>query len=142
MLWLVTVLFLSMAIAMLRGGRLSNLGDIHLRMWWLLPLGFAMQIAARYIPAQRAFWGVALILASYIPLIVLVILNKERPGPLAGRIRGPDELQRHRPQPGHAGSDRGGRGRIRIRRLVTRSSPRATSTSCSTATRSSPSSPM
>ncbi len=80
MLWLVTVLFLSMAVAMLRGGRLSNLGDIHLRMWWLLPLGFAMQIAARYIPVQRSGWGVALILASYIPLVVLVILNKERPG--------------------------------------------------------------
>lgn len=80
MLWLVTVLFLSMAIAILRGGRLSNLGDIHLRMWWLLPVGFAMQIGARYVPTERSGWGVALTLASYVPLLLLVILNRERPG--------------------------------------------------------------
>lgn len=78
MLWLVTVLFLSMAIAILRGGRLSNLGDIHLRLWWLLPLGFALQIAAR--SAASSDLGVALILLSYLPLIILVLLNKERPG--------------------------------------------------------------
>jgi hypothetical protein len=78
MLWLVTVLFLSMAIAILRGGRLSNLGDIHLRLWWLLPLGFGLQIAARY--ASSSDLGVTLILLSYLPLIILVLLNKERPG--------------------------------------------------------------
>ena len=78
MLWLVTVLFLSMAIAILRGGRLSNLGDIHLRLWWLLPLGFGLQIAARYAPSSGL--GVTLILLSYLPLIILVLLNKERPG--------------------------------------------------------------
>jgi hypothetical protein len=78
MLWLVTVLFLSMAIAILRGGRLSNLGDIHLRLWWLLPLGFGLQIAARY--ASSPDLGVTLILLSYLPLIILVLLNKERPG--------------------------------------------------------------
>jgi hypothetical protein len=78
MLWLVTVLFLSMAIAILRGGRLSNLGDIHLRLWWLLPLGFGLQIAARYVASPDL--GVALILLSYLPLIILVLLNKERPG--------------------------------------------------------------
>ena len=78
MLWLVTVLFLSRAIAILRGGRLSNLGDIHLRLWWLLPLGFALQIAARYAPSSEL--GVTLILLSYLPLIILVLLNKERPG--------------------------------------------------------------
>lgn len=80
MLWLVTVLFLSMVIAILRGGRLSNLGDIHLRMWWLLPLGFALQIAARYVPKPNTGLGVTLILLSYLPLIILVLLNKERPG--------------------------------------------------------------
>jgi hypothetical protein len=67
-----------MAIAILRGGRLSNLGDIHLRLWWLLPLGFGLQIAARYAPNPGL--GVTLILFSYVPLIILVLLNKERPG--------------------------------------------------------------
>lgn len=80
MLWLVMVLFLSMAIAILRGGRLSNLGDIHLRLWWLLPLGFAMQFAARYVPPQRSGLGVGLLLASYVPLVILVLLNRDRPG--------------------------------------------------------------
>ena len=80
MLWLVMVLFLSMAIAILRGGRLSNLGDIHLRLWWLLPLGFAMQLAARYVPDDRAGLGVGLILVSYVPLVILVLLNRDRPG--------------------------------------------------------------
>lgn len=80
MLWLVMVVFLSMAIAILRGGRLSNLGDIHLRLWWLLPLGFAMQLAARYVPDDRAGLGVGLILVSYVPLVILVLLNRDRPG--------------------------------------------------------------
>lgn len=80
MLWLAVVLFFSMAVALLRGGRLTNLGDIHLRQWWLLPLGFLLQIGARYIPASAADWGVALILVSYVPLLILVILNKNRPG--------------------------------------------------------------
>jgi len=80
MLWLVLVLFLSMAIAILRGGRLSNLGDIHLRLWWLLPLGFAMQYAARFVPSDRSGLGVGLVLLSYVPLVVLVLLNRDRPG--------------------------------------------------------------
>lgn len=80
MVWLATVLFVSMAIAILRGGRLSNLGDIHLRMWWLLPLGFALQYAARFVPQTSTGLGVGLILVSYLPLIILVLLNKERPG--------------------------------------------------------------
>lgn len=80
MLWLAVVLFFSMAIALLRGGRMVNLGDIHLRQWWLLPFGFLLQIGARYIPASAADWGVALILISYVPLLILVILNKDRPG--------------------------------------------------------------
>jgi hypothetical protein len=80
MLWLATVLFLSMAIAVLRGGRMINLGDIHLRMWWLLPIGFLLQAGAELLPASAASWGVPLILVSYLPLLALVILNRDRPG--------------------------------------------------------------
>ena len=50
MLWLAMVLFLSMTIAILRGGRMVNLGDIHLNHWWLLPLGFILQIGAQFVP--------------------------------------------------------------------------------------------
>lgn len=83
MLWLALVLFLALTIAVLRGGRLSNLGDIHLRMWWLLPLGFLLQIATAWLP-RSAPWaetaGLALILTSFVPLLVLVILNRDRTG--------------------------------------------------------------
>lgn len=83
MLWLALVLFLAMTIAVLRGGRLTNLGDIQLRMWWLLPLGFLLQIATSWIPAS-APWaetvGLTLILVSFVPLLTLVIVNNGRTG--------------------------------------------------------------
>lgn len=82
MLWLAIVFIVAMSVALIRGGRLSNLADIRLRAWWLLPLGFAMQWAASLLPDRP--WadgtGVALVLASYLPLLALVILNRERPG--------------------------------------------------------------
>lgn len=83
MLWLALVLFLALAIAVLRGGRLSNLGDIHLRVWWLLPVAFFLQIATAWLPAS-ARWsdsvGLAMILTSFVLLLVLVILNRDRTG--------------------------------------------------------------
>lgn len=83
MLWLALVLFLAMTIAVLRGGRLTNLGDIQLRMWWLLPLGFLLQIATAWLP-DSASWsasvGLAMILGSFAPLLLLVILNRGRTG--------------------------------------------------------------
>jgi hypothetical protein len=83
MLWLALVLFLAMTIAVLRGGRLANLGDIQLRLWWLLPLGFLLQIATAWLP-DSASWsasvGLAMILASFAPLLLLVILNRGRTG--------------------------------------------------------------
>lgn len=81
MLWLALVLFLALAIALLRGGRLTNLGDVHLRAWGLLLLGFALQFATRFLPDD---WsdavGVLMVLASFLLLLVLVIVNRERPG--------------------------------------------------------------
>lgn len=69
-----------MAIAVLRGGRMVNLGDIHLRLWWLLPLGFVLQAGAELVPPSAATWGVVLVLVSYVPLLALVVLNRDRPG--------------------------------------------------------------
>lgn len=83
MLWLALVLFLALTIAVLRGGRLSNLGDIHLRMWWLLPVAFLLQIATAWLP-RSARWsdglGLAMILTSFLLLLVLVVLNRDRTG--------------------------------------------------------------
>lgn len=82
-LWLALVLFAATTIALLRGGRLSNLADIRLRLWWLLPLGFAIQVTPNLLP-RDATWapgvGVGLVLVSYLPLLLLVILNRERKG--------------------------------------------------------------
>ena len=83
MVWLGIVLFVAVAVAMLRGGRFTNLADIRLRLWWLLPLGFVLQTATAFLPRDSAWGptaGVAMVLASYVPLIVVVILNRERTG--------------------------------------------------------------
>lgn len=83
MLWLALVLFVATTIALLRGGRLANLADIRLRLWWLLPLGFALQATPALLPDEAAWApdvGVGLVLISYLPLLLLVILNRERKG--------------------------------------------------------------
>ena len=83
MVWLALVLFVSIAVAMLRGGRMLHLAEIHLKLWWLLLVGFAMQTARLLLPSD-ADWafnaGVSLLLLSYIPLIAVVIVNRERTG--------------------------------------------------------------
>jgi hypothetical protein len=82
MLWLALVLFLALVIAILRGGRLTNLGDIELRSWWLLILGFALQAATRFLPQED--WaetaGILMVLGSFLMLLILVVLNRESPG--------------------------------------------------------------
>jgi hypothetical protein len=83
MAWLVTVLFIAVVVALLRGGRLSSLADVRLRGWWLLFVGFGMQAVTNFFPTD-AGWAaplaVTLILVSYIPLLGLVWLNREYPG--------------------------------------------------------------
>lgn len=82
MLWLAIVLFLALAIALLRGGRLTNLGDIELRAWWLLIVGFGLQAATRFLPhtswAETA--GLIMVLTSFGLLMILVLVNRNRPG--------------------------------------------------------------
>jgi hypothetical protein len=83
MLWLALVLFIATTVALLRGGRLVNLADIRLRLWWLLLLGFGLQAATIGLPAD-AEWtrsaATAMILASYVTLLVLVLVNRHREG--------------------------------------------------------------
>lgn len=80
--WLVAVLLVSIFVSILRGGRFENLSGIHLRMWLLLPLGYIIQNATFFLPnttwAPRA--GFLLILFSYIPLMIVVIANRDKPG--------------------------------------------------------------
>lgn len=82
MLWLAIVLFLALVIAMLRGGRLVNLGDIELKAWWLLLVSLGLQLGTRWLPDET--WsetaGVVMVLASFALLMVLVMLNRSKPG--------------------------------------------------------------
>ena len=80
MLWLAVVLFFALAIAMLRGGRLVNLGDIELRSWWLLFVAFGLQAATRWIPEDAETLGLVMVLLSFALLMVLVVLNRSKPG--------------------------------------------------------------
>lgn len=80
MLWLAIVLFIALAIAMLRGGRLVNLGDIELSAWWLLIVSFGLQIGTRYLPENAETAGLVMILVSYVLLMILVLLNRSKPG--------------------------------------------------------------
>lgn len=82
MLWLAIVIFSSLVIAILRGGRLVNLGDIEMTAWWLLLVAFGLQIGTRYLPEEK--WadtvGLAMVLVSFGLLLVLVLANRSKPG--------------------------------------------------------------
>ena len=82
MLWLALVIFASLAIAVLRGGRLVNLGDIELRAWWLLFLALGLQIGTRWLPDRpwSEWLGVVMVLVSFALLMVMVLLNRTKPG--------------------------------------------------------------
>jgi len=81
MLWLAIVIFIALAIAILRGGRLVNLGDIELRAWWLLFMALGLQFATRFIPDDGTAWvGVAMVLLSFALLMIMVVLNRSKPG--------------------------------------------------------------
>jgi hypothetical protein len=82
MLWLAIVIFISLAIAVVRGGRLVNLGDIELRAWWLLFVALALQFGTGLLPQEETWsWlGVTMVLLSFALILVMVILNRSKPG--------------------------------------------------------------
>jgi hypothetical protein len=82
MLWLAIVIFLALAIAVLRGGRLVNLGDIELRAWWLLFIALGLQLGTGFLPDQEwSEWvGLTMVLVSFGLLMILVMLNRSKPG--------------------------------------------------------------
>lgn len=80
MTWLFAVIAVSIAVSLLRGGKLSNFTEIYARGWWLLFVGFGMQIAANYVPASNRDLAVWLVLLSYLPLLIVVALNQRMPG--------------------------------------------------------------
>lgn len=80
MTWLLIVLVVSIVVGVFRGGKLSNLTELHAKGWWLLLVGFGMQIAANYVPDSNPDLAVALVLFSYVPLLTVVWLNRNEAG--------------------------------------------------------------
>jgi len=82
MLWLAIVLFIALSVAVLRGGRLVNLGDIEMTAWWLLFLALGLQLGTRFLPDEPfPVWvGVAMVLVSFVLLMLLVVLNRTKAG--------------------------------------------------------------
>lgn len=82
MLWLAIVIFLALTLAVLRGGRLVNLGDIELTAWWLLFIALGLQLGTNYLPDRSwSEWvGVTMVLASFGLLMIMVLLNRSKPG--------------------------------------------------------------
>jgi hypothetical protein len=74
------VLVLSVAVGFLRGGRLRNLTEIRVTSWWLLPLAFLTLTASSFTPAGQDDLAVALVLISYLPLLLFVWLNRDLTG--------------------------------------------------------------
>jgi hypothetical protein len=74
----------AIAIALLRGGRFSRLAALKLRWAWLALLALVPQMVIVYVPAlwEYPLWGLrlALLVASYVLLIGVVLANRRLPG--------------------------------------------------------------
>ena len=73
------VLGVGLVVALLRGGKLRNLSELHLRAGWLLFVGFGLQIGAEFVPDDESWSGtlsIGLILASYIALLLVAWINR------------------------------------------------------------------
>ena len=80
MLWLFAVLGISVGVSLLRGGKLSNISEIYARGWWLLFVGLGMQTAANFVNTDQREIAVWLVLLSYIPLLIVILVNQRLPG--------------------------------------------------------------
>lgn len=79
-LWMLLVLVIAIVVGLARGGKISNLTEIGVRAWWLLVIGFGLQLGATFLPLSMHDFAVALILASYAPLLLFVLLNRQMTG--------------------------------------------------------------
>ena len=80
MQWILLVLAISIIVGFLRGGKLRNLTEIRVKSWWLLPIGFLILAASNFVPTEYDSVAVALVLVSYLPLLLFVWLNRDLTG--------------------------------------------------------------
>ncbi len=86
MTWLLAVLVVSVVIGVARGGKLANVSEIYARGWVLLFLAFGMQWVATLLSADSGRLATALILVSYVALLLAVWLNRRHPGAMLAGI--------------------------------------------------------
>lgn len=77
---MLSVVAVAIVIGWSRGGRLANLTEIRVRIWWLLAVGFGLQTVAIFLPTDMHGLAVAMILASYAPLLLFVWINRAMAG--------------------------------------------------------------
>ncbi len=78
--WMLLVIVISIVLGAMRGGKLRNLTEIRVKLWWLLPIGFVILSIANFLPPEYHTAAVSLILASYLPLLLFVWLNRNSSG--------------------------------------------------------------
>ncbi len=76
---------LSIVIAQVRGGKLSQLGEIRFRLWWVIPVVTLIQSALVRSPhpeERLAWWHPrpVIMVSSYLVLCAVVWLNRDLPG--------------------------------------------------------------
>jgi hypothetical protein len=74
------VILLAIVVGYVRGGKLRNLTEIRVTLWWLLPLGFITLTFSELIPEDMTEFANILVLVSYLPLLLFVWLNRDLTG--------------------------------------------------------------
>jgi Family of unknown function (DUF5317) len=80
MIFLISVIVLALVIGYVAGGRLRNFEHVRIRGWWLAPIGLLLQVQF------QSFWhpgrdvSVALLIASYVLLLLFAALNIQLAG--------------------------------------------------------------
>ena len=74
------VLVIAIAVGLARGGKISNLAEIGVRAWWLLIVGFALLVTARFLPRSMHDLAVGLVLASYVLLLIFILMHRQMAG--------------------------------------------------------------
>jgi hypothetical protein len=80
MLWILLIIVVAIVVGWMRGGKLRNLTEIRVKAWWLLPMGFLILAGSGFVPSAYHELAVALVLISYIPLLIFVWLNRDASG--------------------------------------------------------------
>tara|TARA_B100000686_G_C16417860_1_gene775593 strand:- start:175 stop:744 length:570 start_codon:yes stop_codon:yes gene_type:complete len=80
MTWIAAVITISVLVALLRGGKLSNIADIRLSGSLILALAWAMQIGAIFASDQESILPIMLVMASFVALLIFVWLNRHQQG--------------------------------------------------------------